>query len=82
LIITHTAHRISFFGGVTDYPIWYLRYGGAVLSTAIDKRLLYRRELEFPIRLLDQKRQGFTLDVTVRPEMTQHRLSETLAGWW
>jgi D-glycero-alpha-D-manno-heptose-7-phosphate kinase len=28
---------VSFFGGGTDYPAWYLREGGAVLSTTIDK---------------------------------------------
>jgi len=29
--------RISFFGGGTDYPVWFREFGGAVLSTAIDK---------------------------------------------
>jgi D-glycero-alpha-D-manno-heptose-7-phosphate kinase len=29
--------RVSFFGGGTDYPVWYREHGGAVLSTAIDK---------------------------------------------
>ena len=29
--------RISFFGGGTDYPIWYREHGGAVLSTTINK---------------------------------------------
>jgi len=29
--------RISFFGGGTDYPVWFRQYGGAVLSTTIDK---------------------------------------------
>ncbi|HKW34940.1 MAG TPA: hypothetical protein VJN92_18155 [Candidatus Acidoferrum sp.] len=29
--------RISFFGGGTDYPVWYRESGGAVLSTTIDK---------------------------------------------
>jgi D-glycero-alpha-D-manno-heptose-7-phosphate kinase len=28
---------MSFFGGGTDYPAWYQKHGGAVLSTAIDK---------------------------------------------
>jgi D-glycero-alpha-D-manno-heptose-7-phosphate kinase len=28
---------MSFFGGGTDYPEWYLKEGGAVLSTTIDK---------------------------------------------
>src|SRR6266850_2834330 len=37
MIITRTPLRISFFGGGTDYPVWYREYGGAVLSTTIDK---------------------------------------------
>jgi D-glycero-alpha-D-manno-heptose-7-phosphate kinase len=37
MIITRTPLRISFFGGGTDYPIWYREHGGAVLSTTIDK---------------------------------------------
>jgi D-glycero-alpha-D-manno-heptose-7-phosphate kinase len=37
MIITHTPYRMSFFGGGTDYPAWYLKNGGAVLSTTIDK---------------------------------------------
>jgi D-glycero-alpha-D-manno-heptose-7-phosphate kinase len=37
MIISRTPYRISFFGGGTDYPQWYLKEGGAVLSTTIDK---------------------------------------------
>jgi len=37
MIITKTPYRISFFGGGSDYPIWYKKYGGSVLSTTIDK---------------------------------------------
>jgi len=37
MIISRTPYRISFFGGGTDYPAWYRRYGGAVLATTIDK---------------------------------------------
>ncbi len=37
MIISRTPYRISFFGGGTDYPDWYLKHGGTVLSTAIDK---------------------------------------------
>jgi D-glycero-alpha-D-manno-heptose-7-phosphate kinase len=37
MIITSTPLRISFFGGGTDYPLWYREHGGAVLSTTIDK---------------------------------------------
>lgn len=35
--ISRTPFRISFFGGGTDYPEWYMTHGGAVLSTTIDK---------------------------------------------
>lgn len=37
MIISRTPFRISFFGGGTDYPAWYLRNGGAVISTTFDK---------------------------------------------
>ena len=37
MITTRTPLRISFFGGGTDYPIWFREFGGSVLSTAIDK---------------------------------------------
>lgn len=37
MIITRTPFRISFFGGGTDYPVWYRQHGGAVLATTIDK---------------------------------------------
>lgn len=37
MIITKTPYRISFFGGGSDYPEWYNKNGGMVLSTTIDK---------------------------------------------
>ncbi len=37
MIISKTPFRISFFGGGTDYPVWYGKNKGAVLSTTIDK---------------------------------------------
>ena len=37
MIITKTPFRISFFGGGTDFPKWYVNNGGAVLSTTINK---------------------------------------------
>lgn len=37
MIITSTPLRISFFGGGTDYPVWFRENGGSVLSTTIDK---------------------------------------------
>jgi len=37
VIVTSTPLRISFFGGGTDYPVWYREHGGAVLATTINK---------------------------------------------
>lgn len=36
-IIARAPYRISFFGGGTDYPVWYRDNPGAVLATSIDK---------------------------------------------
>lgn len=48
MIISRTPYRISFFGGGTDYPAWYLKEGGAVLSTTIDKYLYISVRLQPP----------------------------------
>jgi D-glycero-alpha-D-manno-heptose-7-phosphate kinase len=37
MIISRTPFRISFFGGGTDYPVWYKHNGGTVLNTTINK---------------------------------------------
>ena len=37
MIISKTPYRISFFGGGTDYPSWYIKKGGSVISATIDK---------------------------------------------
>lgn len=37
MIISRTPYRISFLGGGTDFPKWYNKNEGAVISTSIDK---------------------------------------------
>ncbi|MBF0518750.1 MAG: kinase [Nitrospirae bacterium] len=37
MVISRTPHRISFFGGGTDFPNWYLNYGGKVIGASVDK---------------------------------------------
>ena len=37
MIISRTPFRISFFGGGTDYPVWYEKHGGRVISATINK---------------------------------------------
>lgn len=36
-VISRTPFRLSFFGGGSDYPAWYLVHGGAVISTTINR---------------------------------------------
>lgn len=37
MVITRTPFRMSFFGGGTDFPGFYEKYGGSVISTTFDK---------------------------------------------
>ena len=41
MIITQTPLRVSFFGGGTDYPEYFLKNGGAVLGSAINKSVFF-----------------------------------------
>lgn len=52
MLISRAPVRISFFGGGTDYPEYFLRHGGAVLATAIDK-FAYLTASPFPSQLFD-----------------------------
>ena len=48
-VTTITPHRISFAGGGTDIPKFYKNYGGAVLSTTIDKYLYVTVKYHSPL---------------------------------
>ena len=39
MIITRTPFRISFFGGGSDYPEWYKKNKGQVISATINKHV-------------------------------------------
>ncbi|BAQ65238.1 GHMP kinase [Geminocystis sp. NIES-3709] len=52
MLISRAPVRISFFGGGTDYPEYFLHHGGAVLATAIDK-FCYLTASPFPSHLFD-----------------------------
>ncbi len=56
MIIVQTPLRVSFFGGGTDFPSFFLSEGGNVLSSAIDKYIFVTIKKRF-----DQKlRVGYT----------------------
>jgi D-glycero-alpha-D-manno-heptose-7-phosphate kinase len=52
MIITRAPLRISFFGGGTDFPEFFLKESGAVLATSIDK-YSYVTASHFHSRLFD-----------------------------
>ena len=37
MIITKTPYRISFFGGGSDFPLYYRKFGGCVIGSTINK---------------------------------------------
>lgn len=56
MIIIQTPLRISFFGGGTDFPSFYMEEGGCVLSSAIDKYIFVTIKQRFD----DKMRVGYT----------------------
>lgn len=56
MIIVQTPLRVSFFGGGTDFPSYYLSEGGCVLTTAIDKYIFVTIKQRFD----DLLRIGYT----------------------
>ena len=71
MIISRTPLRMSFVGGGSDMPGFYRRYGGAVLSTAIDKYVYVNinRKFDGGIRLAYSKTEE--VDAV---EQVEHRL--------
>lgn len=63
MIIVQTPLRISFFGGGTDFPSFFMEEGGCVLSSAIDKFIFLTIKQRFDAKL----RIGYT-----RTEMVDH----------
>jgi D-glycero-alpha-D-manno-heptose-7-phosphate kinase len=56
LIIVQTPLRISFFGGGTDFPSFFMEEGGCVLTSAIDKFIFLAIKERFDAKL----RVGYT----------------------
>jgi len=57
LVISRTPVRISFFGGGTDYPIYYARHPGVILGTTINQyiHVTVSETRPFPGHILDHK---------------------------
>jgi len=71
LIIVQTPLRISFFGGGTDFPSYYMEEGGCVLSSAIDKYIFVTIKRRFD----DFIRVGYTrTEIVENVNDIQHEL--------
>jgi D-glycero-alpha-D-manno-heptose-7-phosphate kinase len=71
VIITQTPLRISFFGGGTDFPDFFLKEGGCVLSSAINKYIFIIIKKRFD----DKIRVGYTKTELVEDiDEIQHQL--------
>jgi len=71
LIIVQTPLRISFFGGGTDFPSFFMEEGGCVLSSAIDKYIFVTVKERFDKKL----RIGYTQTEMVDSiDQIQHEL--------
>lgn len=71
MIIVQTPLRISLFGGGTDFPDFYKKEGGLVLSTGIDKYIFVTIKQRFD----DQLRVGYTeTEMVDTVDQIQHEL--------
>jgi D-glycero-alpha-D-manno-heptose-7-phosphate kinase len=71
LIIVQTPLRISFFGGGTDFPSYFLNEGGCVLSSAINKFIFVTVKQRFD----DKLRVGYTrTEIVDRIDEINHEL--------
>jgi D-glycero-alpha-D-manno-heptose-7-phosphate kinase len=71
LIIVQTPLRISFFGGGTDFPSFFMEEGGCVLTSAIDKYIYVAVKERFDSKL----RIGYTqTEMVDNIDQIQHEL--------
>lgn len=71
MIIVQTPLRVSFFGGGTDFPAYYLAEGGCVLTSSIDKYIFVMIKQRFD----DFIRVGYTkTEIVETVDQVQHEL--------
>tara|TARA_B100000989_G_scaffold298791_1_gene289882 strand:+ start:2541 stop:3524 length:984 start_codon:yes stop_codon:yes gene_type:complete len=88
MILSKTPFRISFFGGGTDYPAWYLKHGGVVINTSINKfcyvivkNLESIESFKYKIRYYKNEETNYVEDIshpTVRECIKLEKINEPL----
>ena len=84
MIISRTPLRISFVGGGTDISSFYQRYGGEVISTAIDKyisvRITKRSNSQIAINTPDHRETVSHLDHIQHPLIREAMRKTSVTG--
>lgn len=77
MIISRTPLRMSFVGGGSDIPNFYERFGGAVLSTAIDKYVFVtcNRKFDNGIRVAYSKNEEVALVGEIEHKIVRETMS-------
>lgn len=71
MIITQTPLRVSFAGGLTDFPDYYRKHGGAVVSSTIDKYIYIMVKKRFDDKIVAHYSKLERVD---EPDELQHDL--------
>jgi len=76
MIVVQTPLRVSFLGGGTDFDDFYLNYGGAVLSTAIDKYIfvIVKERFDDMICVNYSKRERVKKVIALRHELVREAM--------
>ncbi len=79
MIVVQTPLRVSFFGGGTDFEDFYEEYGGAVLTTAIDKSVFVIVKERFDDKIyVNYSRKEIVDDVEdIRHELVRYAMLTT-----
>ena len=79
MIIVQVPLRISFFGGGTDFPEYYEKYGGAVLTTAINKYIyvIVKPRFDDKIRLTYTKTELVSHSKDLKHDIVRACMKET-----
>jgi D-glycero-alpha-D-manno-heptose-7-phosphate kinase len=79
MIIIRTPLRISFFGGGTDFPDYFLSEGGSVLSSAIDKYVyvIVKERFDDTLRLSYTKTENVNQVDDIDHELIRESLKKT-----
>src|SRR5216110_1620401 len=85
MIISRTPLRMSFVGGGSDLPVFYRKFGGAVVSTAIDQYVYITVNKKFDERIrvsYSKTEEAISVDRIKHPLVRESMKLAGLKGGW